>query len=94
MVTTLILDNRSIYLVDYQEKKTEKDRLMITVHFKVSHEEYHDITTLLYKGRFDVAVPEKNITFKGTIHNYSTSITNLYKKGNTGDFYLTIIEVK
>ncbi|WP_112182015.1 MULTISPECIES: DUF3219 family protein [Paraliobacillus] len=94
MVTKLILDNRSITLVDYQENNTETGHLRITVHFKVSHEEYHDVTTLLYKGSFDVNIPEKNLTFIGTIENYSTSITNLYKKGNIGDFYLTLIEVK
>ncbi|WP_117168627.1 DUF3219 family protein [Paraliobacillus sediminis] len=94
MINELILDNRSITLVDYQQETTEKGRLKISVHFKVSHEEYHEITTLLYKGNFDVSVPEKKITFKGTIHNYSTSITNLYEKGNIGDFYLTLIEVK
>ncbi|MRG86118.1 DUF3219 family protein [Salinibacillus xinjiangensis] len=65
---------------------------MVKFRFKVMSEEYHEITTLLYTNDFRVSIPEENIAFQGTIHNYSTSITNLYEEGAVGDFYLELIE--
>lgn len=57
------MNNRFIDLEEYEE--TEKNGLMkVFLHFKVSHENYHDITTLLYKRTFDVEIPEKGFTFK------------------------------
>lgn len=53
----------------------------ISIEFKVSREDYHDVTTLLYEGTFDIRVNEKGLTFRGTIQQYSTSVTNLYIKG-------------
>jgi hypothetical protein len=47
----------------------------------------------LYKGTFHVNVPEEDLDFQGTIHQYSTSFTNLYEKGQVGDFSLSLIEV-
>ncbi|SES24493.1 DUF3219 family protein [Salipaludibacillus aurantiacus] len=93
MVKTLILNNRSIDLEDYEEK-TENGRTMVSVHFKVTHEDYHDITTLLYNGPFNVEVPERNLTFKGSIASYASSVTNLYEKGSVGNFKLSLIEVQ
>ncbi|RXT06949.1 DUF3219 family protein [Ammoniphilus sp. CFH 90114] len=50
------------------------------------------MTTLLYKQSFDVKVPGSKLEFRGTIVNYSTSITNLYKENEVGDFRLELIE--
>lgn len=93
MVTKIILNNYSISVKDYQEKKA-KDGEFIDVIFDVSSEEYHDVTTLLYNGVFEVRVPEKEKEFKGKIQEYSTSFTNLYEKGNVGEFKLSLLEVK
>lgn len=57
-------------------------------------EHYHDIATLLYEGIFDVKVPEKGIAFRGAIQEYYTSMTNLYKKGEVGDYHVSLLEVK
>ncbi|WP_338379219.1 DUF3219 family protein, partial [Enterococcus faecium] len=56
-------------------------------------EEYHDTAMLLYRETFDVIVPERNLSFRGRITNYSTSITNLYIKGKVGDYQLTFTEI-
>ena len=94
MVSKVQLDNMVINITGFQQEFIDEKR-KITFDFKVkSGEEYHDITTLLYKQTFDVKVPEKNIEFRGTISNYSTSITNLYEEGNVGDFKLELVEVK
>ncbi|UTR13042.1 YkvR family protein [Evansella sp. LMS18] len=94
MVNKIILDNRTIETDKYEQKTTENGLLQVTVDFKVSHEDYHEITTLLYKGVFDVEVPERGLAFKGKIANYSTSVTNLYEKGNLGNFHLSLIEAQ
>jgi hypothetical protein len=66
----------------------------VKVGFEVTSEEYHSIATLLYEGTFDVSVPEKTLSFRGTIGQYSTSLTNLYEKGQVGDYSLTLLQVK
>ncbi|MDL4839790.1 DUF3219 family protein [Aquibacillus rhizosphaerae] len=91
MVKELIL-NKTILHVDNFEETKVNGLLKISFAFKVIHEEYHDITTLLYEGVFDVIIPEKKLSFRGEIQNYSTSITNLYQKGSIGDFQLTLLE--
>ncbi|WP_078598146.1 DUF3219 family protein [Evansella clarkii] len=88
----IILSNRTIETENYKQTKTDNGLLQVTLDFKVSHEDYHEITTLLYKGVFDVEVPDKGLSFKGKIANYSTSVTNLYEKGNVGSFHLSLIE--
>lgn len=93
MVNTIILNDTSIELEGYKEAM-EDGLHKIWIEFKVSSEDYHDITTLLYKGVFDVKVLEKGISFKGDIQEYSTSITNLYEKGQVGDFRLCLRELK
>ncbi|MDW0117523.1 DUF3219 family protein [Sporosarcina thermotolerans] len=86
--------NDTIIKISHFEKKKKENKIWISVTFNVTNEEYHDITTLLYKGTFDVKVPEKQIEFRGTIQQYSTSITNLYEKGNVGEYKLTLKEVE
>ncbi|MGG0671124.1 DUF3219 family protein [Sporosarcina koreensis] len=92
MVREIQLNDTKINITHFEEKEN-KNGIWISVTFNVTSEEYHDITTLLYKGAFDVKVPEKQIEFRGTIQQYSTSITNLYKKGQVGEYKLTLKEV-
>ena len=91
MVKEIILNHSSIAVKDYEEKKT-KDGDLILVTFDVTSEEYHDVTTLLYEGTFRVKIPENGREFSGTIQEYSTSITDLYEKGNVGEFKLSLLE--
>ncbi|WP_158738164.1 DUF3219 family protein [Alteribacillus sp. YIM 98480] len=93
MVKEIWLNDTKLKINGYDENNLNGFH-QISIDFKVNSEQYHDITTLLYRGTFDVAVPERDITFTGTIQQYFTSITNLYKKGQTADFHLRLIEVK
>ena len=60
MVNEIILNETSIKVYKYDEE-TENGLNKISVEFKVTSEEYHDITTLLYKGTFNVKVPERDL---------------------------------
>jgi hypothetical protein len=93
LVNEIFLNDTLINVVHYEEDKVNELN-KISVGFNVTSEEYHDITTLLYKGTFDVKVPKRGLSFKGTIQQYSTSFTNLYIKGQVGDFKLSLLEVK
>lgn len=99
MVTEVELNDVEIKVTMYQEKTVDDPKLgkpiqHIKFNFNVrSGEEYHKITTLLYKQTFDVKVPERNIAFRGTIESYSTSITNLYKENEVGVFTLELKEI-
>ena len=42
---------------------------------------------------FDIRIPEKDISFRGKIYNYSTSLTNLYKEGEVAQYRLVLTEV-
>lgn len=90
MTSEMLLNDTVIHLNHYEEDKINGS-YKISAEFDVTSEDYHDITTLLYKCTFDVKVPERNIAFRGTIHDYSTSITNLYVKGQIGQYKLTLI---
>ncbi|MEH7382230.1 DUF3219 family protein [Bacillus sp. JJ1533] len=89
-----------IYLNDYKlnvtgyHEELKNNLLLVKVDFKVTSEDYHDVTTLLYQGNFKLKVPEKNRDCKVTIQEYSTSITNLYEKEQVGDFTLTLREIR
>ncbi|MFD1738669.1 DUF3219 family protein [Bacillus salitolerans] len=93
MVHEISLNNKPIKITTYNEDSID-GFIQISVNFKVTSAEYHDMTTLLYNGTFEVKVPERNLTFQGTIIKYSTSITNLYKEDQVGDFSLSLLEVK
>ncbi|MFS0876384.1 DUF3219 family protein [Solibacillus isronensis] len=93
MVSKIILDDRVILLNSYEEEKVNGN-YKVSVIFDVTSEDYHDIATLLYNGTFDVKIPEEDIMFRGTIYNYSTSITNLYEKDQVGQYKLTLVEEK
>ena len=91
MVNELILNDTAIKLDHYDEEKIN-NLYRITVTFKVTSADYHDITTLLYKGSFDVKIPERKLTFRGAIQQYSTSVTNLYEKDQVGEYKLSLLE--
>ncbi|MGQ3381041.1 DUF3219 family protein [Priestia endophytica] len=93
MVKEIILNNTLIKVHSFEERKVNNST-EISVGFEVTSEAYHDIATLLYHGTFDVKVPERALSFRGTIKQYSTSITNSYEKGQVGDYSLTLLEVK
>jgi hypothetical protein len=93
LVKEIILNETFINVYKYDEELVNGVN-RISVEFQVKSEEYHDITTLLYKGTFNVKVPDKNLSIRASIYQYSTSFTNLYIKGQVGDFKLVLLEVK
>ncbi len=92
MVNEIHLDQTPIKVYEYKDER-ENGLHRLTVSFKVTSEEYHDIAVLLYQETFDIHVPEQGLNFRGRITNYSTSITNLYEKGNVGDYQVTFSEI-
>ncbi|WP_409305683.1 DUF3219 family protein [Peribacillus sp. SCS-155] len=93
MAESIILDARMIKITNYEEMKIDSSgKLRISFDFRVTSEEYHDITTLLYRMNFLVRVPDRKLEFNGTIHQYYTSVTDLYKENQVGDFHLVIDE--
>jgi len=81
------------YTINAYDVEIEYDpRFKVCFEFLVNHEEYHDITTLLYKNDFIVTIPKEDIKFPAIISNYSTSITNLYEKDAVGEFRLELSE--
>lgn len=73
-------------------QKDGKEALLISFEFQVKSEDYHEITTLLYKNDFRVEIPDAELDFQAVIYNYSTSITNLYEENKVGEFRLQLIE--
>ncbi|WP_237605606.1 DUF3219 family protein [Salinicoccus sp. ID82-1] len=93
MVDRIILDDTEIKLKDYEAH--EKDgRREVAFIFDVTTEDYHDVAVLLYRGTFDVSIPEEHLEFRGTIINYSTSLDNLYEENQTGEFRVTLQEIE
>lgn len=92
MIKEIVLDDTNVKVNHYESKKVN-DLHLISIVFNVTSEDYHDIAVLLYKGTFDVKVPAQDLFFKGSIHQYSTSITNLYEKGQVGEYKLSLLEV-
>jgi hypothetical protein len=92
VVKEIVLNDTAIKVKRY-EQRTVNDSLEISVDFEVTSDAYHDIATLLYEGTFDVKVPETSLEFRGTIQQYSTSITNLYEEGQVGNYSVTLLEV-
>lgn len=81
-----VFEGRKVEIVEADGKK------QVAFYFDVTSETYHDVTSLLYTNDFQVAIPEKSLSFPATILEYSTSTTNLYEKGNTSAFYLKLGE--
>lgn len=93
MVTEIQLDQTPITVYTYSEEMINGLH-QISVELKVNSEDYHDVVTLLYKGTFEVKVPSRSLAFTGKIVQYSTSITNLYEKGQVGDYCISFLEVQ
>lgn len=93
MVDRIVLDGHPIVISHFKMDNTRGLR-QIAVEFPVTSEDYHDVTTLLYKGEFDVQVPDIEADLRGKIVEYSTSVTNLYESGQVGTFKLAILEIK
>lgn len=93
LVNEIILNETPIRVESYKEEKNE-GLYDICVDFKVTSDDYHAMTTLLYEGEFDVKVPEKEWAFRGRIQQYATSITNLYIEGQVGDYHLCLREMR
>lgn len=92
-VKAVMLDNTCIQVNHYESERVNGFH-QISISFNVKSEEYHAIATLLYKGEFDVKVPEQNLAFRGRINQYSTSITNLYDKDRTGEYKVRLLEIQ
>ena len=96
-VEEVILDGVSLHVTDFlaetMENESGRNLRKVSFEFKVTSEEYHDITTLLYQMVFDMEIPQLNERFRAEIFNYATSVTNLYEENAIGDFSLTLIEV-
>ncbi|QHJ69454.1 DUF3219 family protein [Planococcus halotolerans] len=97
METIVWIDDTQIKATDFkidnvQISEAENNVKKISFSFKVSSEEYHDVAVLLYKNDFQVRVPDLDLEFPATIHNYATDRTDLYKEGQTADYYLELIE--
>lgn len=93
MVKEMKLNDQTIELTGFEERE-ENGRLVISVEFDVTSEEYHNVTTLLYEEKFDIAVPEKDMKFKGVITNYLTSLDNLYEDNQVGQYHVTFTEIE
>jgi hypothetical protein len=99
MVNEVILNDFVIKVTNFKKdtvrNKTDKNLKVISFEFKVrGGNEYHDVTSHLYKTTFDVKVPEKDLVFRGTINNYSTSRTDFTDEDSIADFKLELIEVE
>ncbi|WP_339230133.1 DUF3219 family protein [Oceanobacillus sp. FSL K6-2867] len=92
MKRKVIINGYEIDGLQFHMEKQPSGNRKVSFDFKVTSEEYHDITTLLYKNDFIVQIPEENLEFRATIYNYATSITNLYEADAVGDFRLELVE--
>nr|WP_289036901.1 DUF3219 family protein [uncultured Allobacillus sp.] len=88
----LKIDATSISTDEAIDPITGKERKTLHIDFKVTSEDYHRVATFLYKNDFDVKVPTLNLRFPAYIQKYTTSVTNLYRENQVGDYSLTLIE--
>jgi len=93
LVENIYLDKTQIPLTHFEDE-TVDGLYKVTIEFNVTSEAYHDIAVLLYRGRFDVEIPDKDKKFKGEIYNYSTSLTNLYKDNQVAEYRLVLKEIR
>lgn len=94
MAEQIIINDYSIVTdqLDVVNMHKESERRKVKMTFQVTHEDYHDITTLLYKNDFIIEIPSQQLDFPAVIYNYATSIDNLYKENAVGTFRLELIE--
>lgn len=91
MYKRIFINNYELEVKNFQLTRTNPRK--VSFNFIVKHQDYHDITTLLYEADLFVKIPEEQLEFSAMITNYSTSITNLYKKGAEGEFWLELTEI-
>ncbi|MGM0888561.1 MAG: DUF3219 family protein [Bacillota bacterium] len=95
MVDEVILNDVPLQVTDFLSETVKdsegKEIRKVSFNFKVTHSEYHDITTLLYQMVFDLKIPQSNEEFRAEIFN--PSVTNLYEENAVGDFSLVLLEV-
>jgi len=92
MKQKIVINGYAIEVFDLTKTIVQKEKLKVSFVFEVTSEDYHDVTTLLYKNDFMVKVPDEDLEFPAVITNYSTSITNLYEQGAVGTFKVELIE--
>lgn len=95
METIIWIDDKQINARDFKNEQIEASGggvTKISFAFHVTTDEYHDVAVLLYKNDFQVRVPELDLQFPASIHNYSTDRTDLYQPGQVADYYLELIE--
>lgn len=97
METIVWIDEKQIEATDFNSERVivsgyANDAQKISLSFKVTSEEYHDVAVLLYKNDFLVRVPEMDLEFPAVIHNYATDRTDLYQPGQVADYYLELRE--
>ncbi|GGO01281.1 DUF3219 family protein [Saccharibacillus kuerlensis] len=94
--TELWIDGHEFEATGFREFEVETvegcKRRVFAFDFKVTHQQYHDVATLLYKGTFRLRVPAAGVDLETDIHNYSTSLDNLYEEGAVGDYHLELAE--
>ncbi|MCQ4085364.1 DUF3219 family protein [Saccharibacillus sp. JS10] len=94
MNTEVQIDERIFAVTDLRQFTVERsdgqEQQIFSFDFKVTHEEYHDVATLLYKGSFRLQIPQLHVDCEADIYNYSTSLDNLYEKGAIGDYHLEL----
>jgi len=90
------IDERMFEVTGLREFAVEgpdgRKRRAFAFDFKVTHEEYHDVATLLYNGTFRLRIPQLEFDGETDMHNYSTSLDNLYEKDTVGDYHLELAE--
>lgn len=74
-----------------RNERTEEGKRIVEFTFQVTHEEYHDVTVLLYENDFNVQVGESE-PFQAEILQYSTDTVNLYEPGSRSRYTLALIE--
>ena len=99
MIKEVILNDFVLNVTDFKDgtvkTKTEEYLKTISFNFKVrGGNEYHEVTSHLYNTTFDVKIPERDLTFRGTISNYFTSRNDFTDENSVADFSLELTEVK
>lgn len=91
------IDERKFHVTGLREFAVEgadgRKQRAFAFDFKVTHDEYHDVATLLYKGMFRLQIPQLEVDSQTGIHNYSTSLDDLYEKDAVGDYHLELAEL-
>ncbi|WP_238389636.1 DUF3219 family protein [Virgibacillus sp. MSP4-1] len=94
-MSEIILDDLRIKAESLQQEwilTGDKQLRKVIIDFKVTSDDYHQVTTKLYENDFTVKIPEENLQLQASISKYSTSINNLYHEGEVGDYHLELIE--